>query len=112
MEKNVIENKEKESKIIILEMEEFFHELRLQVIKTVTEKYKGKLPSFEYGEYLVKNPNKIPERLKDGDWYFLLGSPLISYIRWDGKEFILHPVRLIQADEEWNVADHLILLEK
>lgn len=68
----------------------------IQELKEHLEKeYKGQLPTQELRDYIADNPEKAPEWMKDGKWYFFFGS-LFRYsggywyvpcVRWDGSEF-------------------------
>lgn len=75
------------------------------------------LPGFEYGKYLLENPEKVPEKLKNGKSYYLPGSlirnqngvwslPAVSW--YNGKLDIGLSMLII----EWNVYKQIILIKK
>lgn len=110
---------DKKLKIKIADMGEFVGKPRFEVIKAVIEQY-GKdhhIPGLEYEKYLLENPEKIPEELKDGNWFYFMGSTLrarfggsdIPYVSWDGEKLSRHARWL---DGKWNWNDHVILFEK
>jgi len=80
-------HKEKEPKVKILDMQEFVGKPRSEVIKAVVEKYGGQynIPGLEYEKYLLENPDKVPQELKDGNWYYFMGSTLRDR---DGRSFV------------------------
>jgi hypothetical protein len=58
---------EKEPKVKILAMKEFIGKPRSEVMKTVVEKYGSSyhIPGLEFEKFLLENPDKVPEELKD-----------------------------------------------
>ena len=89
-------HKEKQPKIKIVDMKEFVGRPRSEVAKAVIEKYGAQyhIPGLEYEKYLLENPDKVPAELKDGNFYYFMGSTLrdqygrtfVPYVRWHGSE--------------------------
>lgn len=114
-----INHKEKEPKIKILDMKEFIGKPRSEVVKAVIEKYGGQyhIPGFEYEKYLLENPDKVPKELKDGSWYYFMGSTLrgrggsasVPGVYWDDGELSRGAHWL---DDEWYGGGRVLLLEK
>ena len=53
------------------------------------------IPGLEYCKYIIQNPTKAPQALKDGNWHFFFGSLFrhsgghwfVPYVRWGGSSF-------------------------
>jgi len=112
---------EKEPKIKILneELKQFIGQPRSEVIKFVVDNY-GKdyhIPGLEYEQYLLNNPNKVPKELKDGNWYYFMGSTLrtqggdalVPTLHWNGDELDRSAAWLKNF---WFGSDRVFLLEK
>ena len=114
-----MDHQEKEPKLKIIDMEEFIGQPRLEVMKAVIEKYSGKyhIPGLEYEKYLLENPDKVPNQLKDGNWYYFMGSVLrdrdggsgVPYVRWDGGEL---DRRAGWLGRKWGGSGRVLLFEK
>jgi len=118
-ETTVINYKEKDLKIKIMDMKEFVGKPRNEVAKAVVDQFNKEyhIPGLEYEKYLLDNPDKVPAELRDGNWYYFFGSTLrarfggsdVPYVSWvDGK--LNRHARWL--DGKWNFNDHVILLEK
>ena len=85
------------------------------IMKTYGDKYY--IPGIEYWQWLVANPDKSPEALKDGSYQFLFGSTLrnshgrwcVPYVDWHSDEWNRYADRL---DSDWNSHYRVVLLEK
>lgn len=111
--------REKEPKLKILseELKKFTGKPRSEVMAYILKTYGGQyqIPGPEYMEYLFKNLEKVPIELKDGNWYYLMGStineenkPCISCVYlWGGFRQTLVPL-----NGEWYENDRVVLLEK
>ncbi|OGI61993.1 hypothetical protein A2645_01780 [Candidatus Nomurabacteria bacterium RIFCSPHIGHO2_01_FULL_39_9] len=110
---------EKEPKIKILDLKEFIGKPRSEVMKHVVDTYGSQyhIPGLEYEQYLLNNPDKVPKEMKDGNWYYFMGSTLryrdgIAYVpcmRWDGDELYRDAPWLKNA---WYSYVRVLLLEK
>jgi len=112
--------KEKEPKIKILdkELKQFIGKPRSEVIKFVVENYGAdKIPGIEYEKYLIENPDKVSQELKDGNWYYFMGSTLrgqhgvssIPCVYWDGSSELSRDA--FWLDRKWSENDRVLLLE-
>jgi hypothetical protein len=113
--------REKEPKLKILseELKIFTGQPRSKVMAYVAEKYGGqyKIPGPEYVEYLFENLTKIPKKLKNHYWYYLMGSIIndeenrscISCVYFRAGEFRR---ALVPLNGEWYEDDRVVLLEK
>lgn len=112
-------HKEKEPKIKVLDMREFVGKPRLEVMKAVVEQYgtSHHIPGLEYEKYLLENPDKAPEQLKDRNHYYFMGSTLrgqrgdvrVPYVHWFGAKLLRSAVPI---DNGWDGDDRVLLLEK
>jgi hypothetical protein len=112
-------HKEKEPKMKILDMREFTGKPRSEVVKAVAEKYGRQyhIPGLEYEKYLLENPDKVPAELKDGNWYYFMGSTLrdqngsayVPCVNWNGSELERNADAL---SNKWSGDDRVVLLEK
>jgi hypothetical protein len=113
-------HKEKEPKVKILneELKQFIGEPRSEVIKFVVENYGAdKILGLEYEKYLLENPDKVPEDLKDGNWYYFMGSTLrdqngnadVPCVNWLGSK-LSRDARTLS--DQWSECDRVLLLEK
>ena len=86
----------------------------------IQNKYGSKyyLPGIEYWEYIFKNPDKVPQVLKDTkNYYFYFGSLLryssgnwyVPYSGWDGSRFDRGTRWLVDG---WSSNCRVVLLEK
>jgi len=123
----LVEEKEEKREIMILggtrggELYQFAGEKRgFEVIDYIREKYGEEydFPGPEYLDYLNENPDKVPEELKDGRNYYLVGSMIshkgTSFIPsacWDpdGKRFYQ---KAGVSNSFWHVGGHVLLLKK
>ena len=75
------------------------------------------IPGLEYWQWLIENPDKSPEELKDGKYNFFFGSTLrdqggrwrVPYAGWNGSEWHRSARWL---DGAWIGDDCVVLLEK
>jgi len=114
-----INYQEKEPKIKIFDMKEFIGKPVSKVLEAVVEKYSDKyyIPGFEYEKYLLENPDKIPEEMKDGNVYYFAGSVLrdqygnakVPCVSWYGSR-LNRDARWLSI--EWLDDDRILLLEK
>ena len=113
--------KEKEPKVKVLkeELKQFvgkpISEVAAYVAKTYGDKYH--IPGLEYEKYLLENPDKVPEQLKDGNYYYFMGSTLrdqgggsdVPYVCWNGAKLNRNALAI---GGEWYENDRVLLLEK
>lgn len=63
-----------------------------------TEKAKGRnlvMPGFDYWKYILENPSKAPQSIKDGNYYYMPNAAfcntdgfwVVPCVRWDGSKF-------------------------
>ncbi len=101
------------------DMKEFIGRNLSEVEKAVEEKYSGQytIPGNEEADYLVENPDKVPEILKDGNEYYFMKSDT----RFQGKNGILCVIwkndKLISAPshregEPWRKDYRVVLFKK
>ena len=75
------------------------------------------LPGIEYWEYAFKNPTKVPQSMKDGDYPFLFGSLIrgadgewsVPYLSWGGGTWKRGGSWL---DNGWDSNCRVVLLKK
>ncbi|GEM_PF-2466309 len=114
-----MDHQEKEPKIKILDMKEFVGQPKEEAMKAVIEKYSGKyhIPGLEYEKYLLENPDKVPNQLKDGNWYYFMGSFLrdqdgsssVPFVDWDGSKLTRYA---FWRGNKWSESSRVLLLEK
>src|SRR3989338_10848674 len=111
------------SKVKVLgyaELQQFVGKPRYEVFEYVKKEYGDKyhIPGFEYEQYLLALPKeKIPEQLKDGNYYYFAGSALRNrvggasapFVRWDGDELYSGAPRLDYVLDDGGC---VLLLEK
>ena len=112
-------HQEKEPKIKILDMKEFVGKPKSEVMESVIEKYGGQyyIPGLEYEKYLLENPDKVPKEIKDGNWYYFIGSTLrgqdghssVPCVYWDDSKLYRLAYWL---GHKWYGSDRVLLLEK
>ncbi|MFA6974644.1 MAG: hypothetical protein WC237_01625 [Candidatus Paceibacterota bacterium] len=88
------------------------------VANRLIEKYsdKYKIPGIEYWKFMLENPDKVPDQLKDGNWYFNFGSLVrlsdgswyLPYAGWNGAGWLRGAGWL---DDEWDSSCRVVLLE-
>lgn len=106
-------------KIKVFDFAEFVGQPRWKLAKHLVENYSDKyhIPGIEYWKYLIENKNKIPEELKDGNYYYFFGSILRVQ---DGNWFVLDSGWDDSQWErdafwlgfDWNPEDRVLLLKK
>ena len=113
--------KEKEPKVKVLkeELKQFVGKPRSEVATYVAKTYRDKyhIPGLEYEKYLLENPDKVPEQLKDGNYYYFMGSTLrgqygdsgVPCAGWDGSKLNRDAYVI---DSKWDGGDRVLLLEK
>ena len=113
------EKKEPKAKILNEELKEFVGKSKSEVMEYVVKTYGDKyyVPGLEYEKYLIENPDKIPEEMKDGNWYYFMGSVLrgqvgesgVPCVRWGGSS-LNRDARWLRG--EWDGNERVVLLEK
>lgn len=65
-------------KIKTFDFREFIGKPRAELAKHLVEDYADKyyIPGIEYWKYLIENQDKVPQELKDGNYYYSFGSIL------------------------------------
>ena len=84
------------------------------LIANYADKYK--LPGIEYWKFMLENPDKVPDQLKDGNYYFNFGSLVrysggrwyVPYARWFGFKWSRSARWL---DNDWHSHCRVVLLE-
>src|SRR3989344_4574595 len=74
------------------------------------------IPGLEYCKYIIQNPTKAPQALKDGNWHFFFGSLFrpsgghwfVPAARWDGFSFYRGGFWLVNG---WYSACRVVALE-
>src|SRR3989344_4282426 len=74
------------------------------------------IPGLEYYKYIIQNPTKAPQALKDGNWHFFFGSLFrpsgghwfVPAARWDGFSFYRGGFWLVNG---WYSACRVVALE-
>ena len=92
-----------------------FIEVFKYLIDTYSDKYK--LPGIEYWKFILENPDKVPDQLKNGRWYYNFGSLIrvcdgrwgVPYAFWFQSGWGRDTSWLII---DWDSYDRVILLEK
>ena len=113
-------HKEKEPKIRTLDFKEFIGKPITEVMKAVVEyaeKNNCYIPGLEFEKYLLENPDKVPEELKDRNYYYPMGSFLrdqdgrasIPCVYWYGSELFRFAG---SVGYSWNDGRRVLLLEK
>jgi len=85
------------------------------IIDTYSSKYI--LPDLSFYEWVIKNPTKAPQSLKDGNWHFTFGSVLrsrggaarVPRVGWGGTVFHRNASGL---GDGWRGSDRVVLLER
>ncbi len=108
------------TKPFILDLSQFVGKPRFEVMQYVVDTYAGThhIPGLEYWKWLIENPDKAPQELKDNNnWYYFPGSVLrgedgrwdVPYVYWYGSEFGRVAYWLESA---WDSNERVVLLEK
>lgn len=84
-------------KIKTFDFAEFVGRPKYELAKHIAENYADKyhIPGIEYWKYLYENKDKVPQELRDGNYFYLFGSILrvwdgvwkVPYSGWDGWYF-------------------------
>ncbi|MFA6404745.1 MAG: hypothetical protein WCW03_01980, partial [Candidatus Paceibacterota bacterium] len=77
---------------------------------------KYKIPGIEYWKFMLENPDKVRDQLKDGNYYFNFGSLVrrsdglwcMPYARWNVAGWRRNTDWL---DDEWDSGYRVVLLE-
>ncbi len=105
------------AKTFIPDLGQFNGKPLYEVMKYITETYGDKytLPGLEYRDFIIKNPDKLPQ-LKDDNYYFFPGSVFrgssgrwyVPYSHWRGDGFVRH---ILWLGYDWSSDCRLVLLE-
>jgi hypothetical protein len=118
----------KKIKILNKELEQFAGKKKTsEVLDYITREYGGEynIPGIEYRDYLIENPDKVPEEMKDGGFYLFVGSTIkdkgsrsfVPVARWRNKEEALkieaglYPTSYM-LDSYWPIGNRVLLVEK
>ena len=92
---------------------------RYEVIQQIIQKYGSThyFPGIEYWKYILENPAKAPDSLKDEKYHFFIGSIfrysvgrwVVPYASWGGAVFLRHGYWL---DSGWGSFERVVLLER
>ena len=92
---------------------------RYEVIQQIIQKYGSThyFPGIEYWKYILENPAKAPDSLKDEKYHFFIGSIfrysvgrwVVPYASWGGAVFLRHGYWL---DDDWDSVGRVVLLER
>jgi len=90
-----------------------------EVAKEIIKRYGQThyIPGIEYWKYILNNPDKAPQSLKDGNWHYFFGSILrlsngrwsVPCVFWDGSVFNRYASWLVI---EWISLSRVVLVEK
>lgn len=108
-----------QEKIKTFDFKEFVGKPRAELAKHIVENYSDKyyIPGIEYWKYIIENPDKAREDLKDGRYYYFFGSLLrnqdgstsVPCTDWFDSQFNRNARRL---DYDWDSGNRVVLLEK
>ncbi len=117
---NILEN----AKVEVKDFADMLEQPRFEVFKEAqkyieSEKAKGRnlvMPGFDYWKYLLENPGKAPQSMKDGKCYFMGNAALcnvkgawsIPCVNWYGSKFDWHSPWL---DNELRPFERVVFLE-
>lgn len=106
-------------KIKTLDFAVFVDRPRWELAKHLAENYSDKyhIPGIEYWKYLIENEDKVPQELKDGNYYYFFGSILRDqYGNWDVPNSFWYGSQLYRGAHwlkiDWNSNNRVLLLEK
>ena len=104
---------------IIIDLPQFVGKPRHEAMKHIIDTYGSThhIPGIEYWKWLIENPDKAPQELKDSNWYYFPGSVLRDKDgRWNvpsagcrGSKFDRGATWLVDA---WSAHERVVLLEK
>ncbi len=107
------------AKVFIPDLSAFVGKKRYEVMKHIIGTYGAThhIPGIEYWKWMIENPDRTPQELKDGNWFFCPGSVLrgegghwyVPRSYWDGSGFGRHAHWL---DSDWGSHERAVLLEK
>jgi MoxR-like ATPase len=107
------------AKIFIPDLKKFEGKPLAKVAQHIVSKYGDKyhIPGLEYWKWLIENPDKSPQELKDGNYHFFFGSTLrhrnggwgVPWFGWSGGEW-RRSARWVRFD--WGSDCRVVLLEK
>lgn len=100
----------------ILELPEMVGKTVGEVQEYVKKEYPNKLTTEKDSEYLLENPDKVPSEMKDGNWYYFMGSSLryqvgnsfVPCVYWDGSKLRRSALWL---GTEWSGSGRVVLLD-
>ncbi len=108
-----------QAKPIIIDLPQFVGKPRHEVMKYIIDTYGSThhIPGIEYWKWLIENPDKAPQELKDGNWHYFPGSVLrvkggrwhVPSADWRGAKFARDAGWLGNG---WNAGERVVLLEK
>lgn len=66
------------ARLVIIDLPQFVGKKRSEVMKHIIDTYGAThhIPGLEYWKWIIENPDKTPQSLKDGNWHFFPGSIL------------------------------------
>lgn len=84
-----------------------------------SERNKGRnlvMPGFDYWKYVLENPDKAPQSIKDGNYYYMGNAAFcrtdgfwhVPCVYWNGSEFVRYGCWL---DNDWRSNDRVVFLE-
>jgi hypothetical protein len=105
---------------VIIELPQFVGKKRSEVMKYIIDNYAGThhIPGIEYWKWIIENPDKAPQSLKDNNLYYYFPSSvlrvkdglwIVPLVGWDGSEF-RRDARWL--DGEWSAIGRVVLFEK
>ncbi len=108
-----------QAKPIIIDLPQFVGKPRHEVMKYIIDTYGSThhIPGIEYWKWLIENPDKAPQELKDGNWHYFPGSVLrvksgrwhVPHAVWNGAKFDRYANWLGNG---WSANERVVLLEK
>lgn len=108
-----------QARVLIPDLSQFNGKPLHEVMKHVADTYGAThhIPGIEYWKWIDENPGKIPQNMKDGNYYFFPGSVLrgggglwgVPYGRWGGSQWGRDASWLRGG---WDSGCRIVLLEK
>ena len=102
-----------------MDMSEFVGRSRAEVMKAVAEQCGQNLnmPGLEYQKYLLENPDQFPEEMKDGKFYYFMGSTIRvqdGYTNVPATNWVGNKQHQLAGwlDHGWGENDRVVVIEK